>query len=242
MKNLIVGNWKTNPVSLVEAKHLFNLIKRGVKNLKKTEVVICPPFLFLSELKKNQKPIKLGAQNCFWAEKGAFTGEISPLMLKNLGCDYVILGHSERRALGETDMMINKKITACLKAKLIPILCLGETEEQRKTGKTFEILKKQLTAAFKNLKLKIENSPLCVAYEPVWAIGTGKACDIREARRINNFLNNLTHHLPLLYGGSVNAQNGIAYLTQAGFQGLLVGGLSLKVNDFVKLIKQVDFL
>lgn len=246
---LIVANWKMNPPTLVEAKQLFNSVKRGLQNLKNVEVVICPPFVFLPQLvdffyrcRKSQL-IKFGAQDCFWENLGAFTGETSPLMLKNLGCQYVILGHSERRKyFGETDEMINKKIKAALLAKLKPILCLGETEKERKEGKTFEILKKQLK---KSLFLIPNSKFLILAYEPVWAIGTGKSCGIPEAKKANLFIRKTLHQLinssthQLLYGGSVNSQNARDYIKEAGFEGLLVGSASLNAKEFVKIIRQV---
>ena len=144
MKPLIVANWKMNPPTLKEAKLLFNSVKKGLKNIKNAKVVICPPFVYLPELQTTNYKLHLGAQDCFWRKKGAFTGEISPLMLKNLGCEYTIVGHSERRALGETDEMINKKIKAALSMGLKPILCIGETFEERKKGKTLKVLKNQI--------------------------------------------------------------------------------------------------
>ena len=148
MKSLIIANWKCNPSTLREAKLLFNSLKRGLKKLRNIEVVICPPFLYLSSFKFRVPSFKLGAQDVFWEERGAYTGEISLLMLKNIGVKYVIIGHSERRRiLRETDEMINKKIKATLNNKLKPILCIGETEEERKEGKTFKILENQIKKA-----------------------------------------------------------------------------------------------
>lgn len=152
MKPLVVANWKMNPQTLAEAKQLFNSVKRGIKNIKNCEVIICPPFLYILNLKSETLNLKIGAQNVFYEEKGAFTGEVSPVMLKNLGCEYVIIGHSERRKyFQETDEMINKKIKAAISAKLKPILCIGETEKEKKSGKTFKILKNQLTKALNHL-------------------------------------------------------------------------------------------
>ena len=235
MKILVVANWKMNPSTLAEAKLLFNSVKKGLKNVKNVEVVICPPFVYLPILKTN------GAQDCFWQEKGPFTGEVSPAMLRDLRVKYVIIGHSERRALGETDQMINKKIKAAISAKLKPILCIGETEEERKKGKTNKVLKIQLEKNFKsilNLKSKILN--LIVAYEPVWAIGTGRACGIPEAKEANLFIRKTIKNLPLLYGGSVNSKNAANYIKEAGFQGLLVGGASLNANEFIEIVKNVS--
>ena len=244
MEKLIIGNWKCNPTSLNEAKKLFNLAKRGIKKIKNVEVVICPPFSYLSLISSFLVPrssFKLGAQNCFWEEKGAFTGEISPLMLKDLGCKYVIVGHSERRTLGETDEIINKKLKAVLKAKLTPILCIGETAKERKKGKTFKVLRKQIKTALNFPKYEILNTKyLIVAYEPVWAIGTGKPCGIEEAREVRLFIKSILKNVPVLYGGSVTSKNGKDYLKEANFDGLLVGGASLKAKEFVKIIKSIS--
>ena len=138
MKTLIIGNWKMNPQAPAKAKLLFNSIKRGIKDVKNVEAVICPPFVYLANLQQTTNNLQLGAQDCYWEEEGAFTGEVSPLMLKNLGVKYVIIGHSERRRyLNETDETVNKKLKVALKQKLKPILCIGETEKERKMGKTF---------------------------------------------------------------------------------------------------------
>jgi len=240
MKTLIVGNWKMNPENLVKAKEIFNLINKKIKNFRNKEIIICPPFVYLTEFLgkiKNNKKIKFGAQDCFWENLGAFTGEISPTMLKNLGCDYIILGHSERRQiLKETDEMISKKIKAVLEAKLKPILCVGETEKERTDGKTFEVIKNQIQEDLKeieNCKLKIEN--LIIAYEPIWAIGTGRACQASEAKEVLLFLRKELKKNYILYGGSVNSQNAKDYL-KTGFNGLLIGGASLKPDEFAKII------
>jgi len=246
-KSLIVANWKMNPATLKESKRLFNSVKEGIKNVKNTEVVICPPFIYLPVLKSEAKgpsfAISFGGQSCFWEEKGAFTGEVSPTMLKGLGCQYVILGHSERRKyFQETDEMINKKIKAALKAKLKPILCIGETESEKKSGKTLYILKKQLTSAFKNTpKSLILNSKFSIAYEPIWAIGTGNFCDPLKAKKILLFLRKTIKKNPILYGGSVNSQNARDYIKVSGFQGLLVGGASLDAKEFIKIVKSVGY-
>jgi len=247
MKKLIVANWKMNPQSLLEAKKLFNSIKNRIKKnsalLKKTEIIICPPFVYLAPLSKLLQPTtynlqpKLGAQDLFWAKMGAFTGEISPMMLKNLGVEYVIVGHSERRhILKETDEMIAKKLEAAIKNKLKPILCIGETEKERKSGKTFQVLKNQLKKALKSTSnVKLQTSNLIIAYEPVWAIGTGNPCKPEDAKEVLIFLKKLTQP-SILYGGSVNSQNAKDYI-EVGFDGLLVGGASLNHKEFIKIIK-----
>jgi triosephosphate isomerase len=229
MEYLIVANWKCNPLTLEEAKQLFHEIEKGIGNTDKIEVVICPPFIFLSNLKSQVSNLKLGSQNCYSEEKGAFTGEISPSMLKGMGCDYVIIGHSERRKYQEeSDKMINEKIKAVLKANLKPILCIDNVEQIRKD---IDGLSQQ------------EIERIAVAYEPIWAIGTGKACGISEAQEMNIAMKGiLGKNIPTLYGGSVNSQNAEGYIKEAGFQGLLVGGASLKPEEFIGIIKKVDLI
>jgi len=234
MKPLVIANWKMNPATLSEAKELFNSVAERTKDIKNVQVVICPPFLYLSTILNTKYDIKIGGQNCFWEEKGAFTGEVSAKQLSNLGCRYVVLGHSERRKyFNETDEMINKKITAALNEKLKPILCIGETESERKEGKTFDVLNNQLQ---KNLK-EVEN--LIIAYEPVWAVGTGNSCAPDKAKEVLIFLRKVLKTSPILYGGSVNSQNARDYI-EVGFDGLLVGGASLNPLEFLKIIKSID--
>ena len=160
-------------------------------------------------------------------------------MLKNLGCEYVIVGHSEReRYLGETDEMANKKLKAAIKAKLKPILCIGETEEERKKGKTYKILKKQLKNALINSSTH-QLINLIVAYEPVWAIGTGNPCNPLEAKKVLLFLRNFFKKQLILYGGSVNSKNAIPYIKEGQFQGFIIGSASLKPQEFIKIVKEV---
>jgi triosephosphate isomerase len=254
MKSIIVANWKMNPQDLNEAKKLFNSVKNWIKRnsdiLQNVRIIICPPFVYLSNIASSNfqhqtSNISLGAQDLFWEEKGAFTGEISPRMLKNLGVEYVIVGHSERRKiLGETDEMINKKLKAAIRAKLKPILCIGETTEERKKGKTFKILKSQLIKALNHLATQ-SLGHLILAYEPVWAIGTGNPCKPEDAKEVLTFLKNFTQPLfhsatqPLiLYGGSVNSKIAKDYI-KVGFDGLLVGGASLDPKEFIEIIKSV---
>jgi len=253
MKPLIVANWKMNPQTLAEAKKLFNLVKRGIKNIKDAEVIICPPFVYLPVLlgcDKSSLAIDMGGQNCFWEESGSFTGEISSLMLKNLGADYVIIGHSERRIyFGETDEMINKKVKAAIKAKMFPILCVGETQKQKNREETGMVLRKQIETGLKGIsKFKIQNSKFSIAYEPIWAIGTGKSCSINETMSSVLFIRKvisrlysraLAKNLRILYGGSVTKENASDYIKEARTDGLLVGGASLKAKEFVKIIKSV---
>ena len=231
MKPIIVGNWKCNPISLAEAKQLFSSVAKGIRNTRpglsrRVEIVICPPFVYLSEVGKQKSDLKLGAQDCFWEEKGAFTGEISGKMLKNLGCQYVIIGHSEgRKYQKETDDMINKKLEAVLKIKLKAILCIDNVSQVKKDLKG--IPQKEL----KNLIL---------AYEPLFAIGTGKPCSPEKAKNMRvSIQRNLKKTTLVLYGGSVDSQNAKDYVKKAGFQGLLVGGASLKPKEFIGIIKNV---
>ncbi|PIR89910.1 triose-phosphate isomerase [bacterium (Candidatus Gribaldobacteria) CG07_land_8_20_14_0_80_33_18] len=249
MRSLIIANWKCNPSTFKEAKILFNSLKKRLKKIRNVEVVICPPFVYLSSSKFQVLSFKLGAQDVFWEERGAFTGEISSKMLKDLGVEYIILGHSERRQiLKETDEMINKKIKATLNNKLKSILCIGETEEERKEGKTFEILKNQIEKALSNLQTyKLRN--LIIAYEPIWAIGSGKPCQVNEAMTAALFIKKLISHLynqkigrsiRILYGGSVNSLNASNYIREAKMDGLLIGGVSLNSKEFVKIIKQLN--
>jgi len=252
MKSLIVANWKCNPETPKGAKLLFNAVKRGIKNIKNVEVVICPPFVYLpffqKKIKKIEK-IKLGAQDVFWKEKGAFTGEISPLMLKDLGVKYVIIGHSERRQiLKETDEMINKKLRAVLFTKLRPILCVGETEMEKRKEQGLRVLNSQISRALEGVPEK-EADKIILAYEPVWAIGTGAACEPNSVlekklllQRIfrKRYSPNISKKLKILYGGSVTPENALSYIKEAKTNGLLIGGSSLKAKEFLEIVKMVS--
>jgi len=248
MKPLIVANWKCNPQTLREAKQLFESVKKRVKNIKKAEVVICPPSVYLSGLKPQGLNFKIGAQNCFWEKKGAYTGEVSPAMLKSSGYQYVIIGHSERRRyFNETDETVNKKVKSVLEEKLNPVLCIGETQEQRNKGETDHILKRQIEAALEKIS-QSKFSKVTIAYEPIWAIGTGKPCDIEEAQKMGLLIRKIVSRLygsksaknvQVLYGGSVNSKNAAGYIKEAGLQGLLIGGASLKAKEFIQIVKTV---
>jgi triosephosphate isomerase len=239
MKKLIVANWKLNPTTAKEAKTLFHLLKKGVKS-NVADVVICPPFVYFSL----SKGLTLGAQNSYFEEKGAFTGEVSPAMLKDLGIQYVLVGHSERRNyFGETNEIVNEKAKKVLEQGLKVILCLGEKEGEN----TVEVLKHQLTLACKDIPLEHAKN-IIIAYEPVWAIGTGKNCSVADAmqavsviRQVLSMLYNqeLADSLQIIYGGSVNSSNSGEYL-HSGTQGLLVGGASLKAEEFIKIIKSAN--
>lgn len=250
MSLLIVANWKMNPQNLAVAKRLFNSVIGGIKQIKNVEVVICPPFIYLATRDKRQATrVKLGSQDCFWKQEGAFTGEISPKMLKNLGCKYVILGHSERRIhLEETDEMINQKMKATLAANLKAIFCIGENQKERKRGQTLRTLNSQISRGLKDITEK-EARNIVIAYEPVWAIGTGSPCDTDTALVQGLFIrgvmkklysSSFSNRLQILYGGSVNSENALSYIKEAKMDGLLIGGASLKAQEFIKIIKNVS--
>ena len=241
MQKLIVANWKMNPETAEEAKKLFDSVKNGVKKVKNIEVVICPPFIYLPLL----KGLALGAQNVFYKESGAFTGEVSPLMLKNLNVQYVILGHSEaRKYLNETNELINKKIKEVLAVGLKPIICIGEKEGEDKN----KVLQEQLKECLKSIEKK-EFEKIIIAYEPVWAIGTGKNCSIEETMNsvllikkiiADLYKKEIAEKIRIIYGGSVNGKNSREYILKGGVSGLLVGGASLDVNEFTQIVKSVD--
>ncbi len=240
---LIAGNWKMN-TTVTEAVNLVREMKDGLEKIPGVDKVICPPFVSLAPLKKilSGSPVKLGAQNLYFAEKGAYTGEISPLMLAGL-CEYVIIGHSERRQyFGEDGDVVNKKVAAALKTGLIPILCIGERLEENEAGKTEEIVTGQLKAALGNID---DIGGLILAYEPVWAIGTGRAATSGQANEIIAIIRNcvsgiydnrVSGRIRILYGGSVTAANTAEYMSQSDIDGALVGGASLKAAEFVSIV------
>jgi len=260
-KPLIIANWKMNPTTQKEAEHLFGAVEKGVRKIKEAEMVICPPFIWLSFFKSSASfrskafKIQLGAQDCFWEEKGAYTGEISPLMLKNLGCQYVIIGHSERRKyFQESDELINRKIKTALKVRLRPILCLGE--EVRDTfdsqGQPLNEMSLKVSEQLEKDLMGISTAKIreiVIAYEPIWAIGTGVPCSPDEAMKaalfirktLTKFYNRpIAERVKILYGGSVTSQNAADYVKGASMNGLLVGGASLNATEFVKIIENVN--
>lgn len=217
----------------------------------KAEVVVCPPFVYLTAFKtKTLKNLKLGAQNCFWEDSGAYTGEISPKIVKNFGAEYVIIGHSERRKyLGETDEMIDKKVLTALKAGLKVVLCVGENSAIRKRGlkavKNF--IKNQLQKDLKSLasNFKFQISSLIIAYEPIWAIGTGNACKPEDALEMIRFIKEILDtkykilNIKITYGGSVDGGNVSDFIKYKDINGVLVGGASLKPKEVIEIIKKV---
>jgi len=242
---MIAGNWKMN-TTVGEAVTLVRSMLSGLEKMNGVDRVVCPPFISLAAVKDLLKgsSVKLGAQNIFYEEKGAYTGEISPLMLAEL-CEYVIIGHSERRQyFGETGDMIDKKIKAALNVELKPILCIGEKLEENEQGKTQEVLTHQLTASSDR---GYYVGGLVIAYEPVWAIGTGRSASGSEANETIGFIRQLVSHqhgsdiadnVRILYGGSVTAENIAEFIRQPEIDGALVGGASLKAEDFLSITKQ----
>lgn len=235
-----------NPQSAKEARVLFDAVSDNVKKLKNVETIICPPFCYLSSLKPS-KSAKLGGQDVFWELQGAYTGEISARMLADLGCEYVIVGHSERRQyLGETDEIINLKLKMALKCDLKPILCVGE-----QTGQEMgEVVERQLKIGLTDIA-KAQISNIIIAYEPVWAIGTGNACSsdnaLSAALFIKKILTNLygrflAEKVPIIYGGSVEARNAADYIKESQMAGLLVGGASLDAEEFAKIGQAINNL
>ena len=240
---LIAGNWKMN-TTIGEAVALVREMKPLAEAVTGVEKIVCPPFISLAAVKAelNGSSIKVGAQNLYFEDKGAFTGEISPLMLSSL-CEYVIIGHSERRQyFCEDGKMINRKLLAAQKARLSPILCVGEKLSENESGKTEEVLKTQLDEAVSGVDLNL----LVIAYEPVWAIGTGLAASGRQANATIGFIRHriagkdskAAQKLRILYGGSVTSANTAEFLSQPEIDGALVGGASLKANDFASIVRQ----
>ena len=247
-KKVIAGNWKMN-LNLQESISLISGIKNGLGTpSSNVEVIICPPYTSLetaSTLVKNS-PVKLGAQNMCFEESGAYTGEISAVMLKSVGCEYVILGHSERRTIfGETDATINKKIHKALASGLLPIFCIGETLEEREKGITFDVVKRQVVEGLKNIDAE-NMKKIIVAYEPVWAIGTGKVASKEQAEEVHAFTrkeltalysSEVAEQIIIQYGGSVKPDNAVELLSQSNIDGALVGGACLKADLFLGIIK-----
>lgn len=251
-KPIIAGNWKMYK-DVNESIELVNAIKRGVFEVENVEIVICPPSTNLSEVGEMliESNIGVGAQNCHWEKEGAFTGEISVPMIKSVNCSYVIIGHSERRKyFGETDATVNKKVASVINGGLVPIMCVGETLEEREAGKTMDVVKQQVLGgleAFKEDYLK----DLVIAYEPVWAIGTGKTATPAQAEEVHGMIRSLlsTMFSPafadstrILYGGSVNPGNVRELMNEKDIDGGLIGGASLKADSFIEMVKTTSQL
>ncbi|MAF14348.1 MAG: triose-phosphate isomerase [Parcubacteria group bacterium] len=248
---IIIGTWKMQ-LGVPESIELAKKIKKGISK-KGPEVVVCPSFVSLTRvadvLKKGS--ISLGAQDCFWEEHGAYTGEVSAHYLKEVGCKYVILGHSERRKhLQETDEMINKKIKTALRVGLTPIVCIGETLEQRQDGDTNSVLIVQASAAFKGVELNVDQQ-IIIAYEPVWAISpsphdmqpeqTIETNQVIKQHLLDIFPQSIVkNNIRLIYGGSVDSTDAASFIALENTSGVLVGGASLKSEEFLAIIKSVS--
>ena len=243
-KKVIAGNWKMNMLPNEAIEYIQNF-EPMVKN-SKAEVILCVPYtdLFYCLLNAQGTNIKIGAQNMHFEEKGAFTGEISPLMLKELDMDYVVIGHSERRQyFNETNETVNKKVLKALEVGIDPILCVGETLEEREAGNTKDVCKVQVEKALENVS-KEDLAKVVIAYEPVWAIGTGKTATSEDANDViayirevvANLYKELANEVRIQYGGSVKPSNVAEIMNQSDIDGALVGGASLEANDYVKLV------
>jgi triosephosphate isomerase len=243
-KTLIAGNWKMYKTPSESIEFVEKLIK-NLKNYEDRDILICPPFTSLypvSQIIKNSS-VKLGAQNVYFENEGAFTGEISPIMLKDIGVEYVICGHSERRNIfGETDEIINKKVKKVTENGMRPILCVGEKLEEREKGQTFEVVENQIRNCLSNFK---DIEKLVIAYEPVWAIGTGKTALPQQAEEVHIFIreligkiynNEIAENLIILYGGSVKPENIDQLMKEKDIDGVLVGGACLKIDSFLRII------
>lgn len=251
-KVYLIGNWKMNPVSLNEAETVFEEIENGIYEVENsiTEVVICLPSVFLSDFDSEGK-IKLGAQNIFWEDRGAFTGEVSAKMVKNMGASFVIIGHSERRKyLGETNEMVNWKTQAALRNDLMPILCVGETLEERERGDIGEVIVGQLEKALEGISEAEVLGKLLIAYEPVWAIGSGNTPSSDEIMSVDLLIKKVLSKIygsravadstMILYGGSVDQKNAFNIVSRTGMSGLLIGGASLNAREFLGIIKSFE--
>jgi len=244
---IIAGNWKMYK-TIQESIELVNLLKRSVADVSEVEIVVCPPFTSLSDVREVilESNIKLGAQDCYWEKEGAFTGEVSCAMLMSAGCEYVIVGHSERRQyFGETNETVNKKAKAALKEGLKPIVCVGERIEERKAGKTFDVIKDHVTNSLAGLT-RDDMLKTVIAYEPVWAIGTGLTATKEQAEEAHKYIRGLLQKMydaelagsvRIQYGGSVKPDNIKELISQEDVDGALVGGASLKSDSFSQIIK-----
>jgi triosephosphate isomerase len=245
---LCVGNWKMHG-TLAEARALAAAVRDGLKRPRGVEVVLCPPFTALAAVAEilGAGPLRLGAQNCHWEASGAHTGEVSPVMLADVGCRYVLVGHSERRReMGETDQQVNLKVQAALAHGLTPILCVGETADERRQGLTFTTVEGQLRAGLAGLAADAV-ARIVLAYEPVWAIGTGVNATPAQAAEVHGYLRGLLSELGsketagsirILYGGSVKADNADSLAAEPEIDGVLVGGASLNAQGFIAIAKK----
>lgn len=251
-KKIIAGNWKMYKTPS-EAARLVQALKVKVVNIRQTEMVVCPPFVSLAAVRDGlaSSNVKLGAQNIFWENEGAFTGEISAPMLIDAGCQYVIIGHSERRQyFHETNVSVNRRLKAALASGLEVIFCVGETLQQRDGGTTFQVIGTQLLEGLQDIPSE-SMQHVVVAYEPVWAIGTGRNASPEQAQEAHRFIRDkiadsysrpVADHLRILYGGSVKPANADELLRQPDVDGALVGGASLDAASFAEIIKSAESL
>lgn len=245
----VAGNWKMNTDS-VGGVELAKAIAAGSTDIagQSVDVMVCPPFVYLAEITKalSSASITVGSQDIYFESEGAFTGEISLAMLKDVGCNYCLCGHSERRhVIGESDELVNKKVIAAIQGGLLPILCVGELLEERKAEKTNEVITRQLKCGMAGLN-KEKALAVTIAYEPVWAIGTGLTATPQQAQEVHKFIRDLltemydadlAEQIRIQYGGSAKPSNAAELLGQEDIDGLLVGGASLKAEDFLAIIK-----
>lgn len=248
-KYIVIGNWKMNPETLGEAKLLFRKVANITQKLKRTEVVVCPPFPYLSVLQSKSKKFFVGAQDVHSESNGAFTGQVSPTMLKSVGVTYVIIGHSERRALGETDVLVNRKIEAALKARMTPIVCIGEAEHDIH-GKYLSFLTEQIKNCFAGLS-RADLSKTIIAYEPIWAIGKNAkgAMDSRMLHETVLYIQKIlseqygraaSQKARIIYGGSVDENNAKDLIENGNVIGFLPGRASLSAETFGAIVRAVD--
>jgi len=243
---LIAGNWKMFK-TLAEATTLVEELAPLVSSVNNVEIVVAPVFTAISAVAKvaENTAIKVAAQDCFWEEEGAFTGEISPKLLKDAGCSYVIIGHSERRQyFGETDETVNRKSKAALKVGLVVLMCVGETLDERESNATFKVIETQIKGGLSGIPA-VDLMNIVIAYEPVWAIGTGKTASDEQAQEVHAFIRSLIEQMyssneaqamRILYGGSVKPENVKGLMSQADIDGALVGGASLKAELFAGIV------
>jgi len=246
-KPIVAGNWKMNK-TVAESRQLVAELVPGLQAVDSVERVLCPPFTSLMAVAAMLEgtEIRLGAQDMYWEASGAYTGEVSPLMVKEL-CQYVIIGHSERRTyFGETDETVNRKVKAALAHGLLPIMCVGETLAENETGRTAEVVSRQMRAGLAGVELK-DGKSLYIAYEPVWAIGTGRAATADGANKViaevirlalaTLFNPQISQEVRVLYGGSVSGKNAADLFTMPDIDGALVGGASLKAEEFIPITR-----